>query len=98
MVQTVLGTFVGILLLVVATWIAIFGGIGALLSRSRGGSVPGGLAWGAGLGPVGWLAILWLTRTVQIPHEPVLPLTGSYSASRAVTPPTPPDRWDPWNK
>lgn len=97
--QTVLGVFVGVLLLVVLTWIAIFGGIGALLSRARGGTAPAGLAWGTGLGPVGWLAILWITR--KAPPLPASPprqsLTSSY-ASKPSPGPAAPDQWDPWNR
>jgi hypothetical protein len=102
-VQTVVGVFVSILLLIVVTWIAIFGGIGALLSRSRGGSTPAGLAWGMGLGPIGWLAILWTTRPADIPAEldlPLIPSPPSGPAAQTLTPDRPgaPDRWDPWNE
>lgn len=99
MVHTVLGAFVSILLLVVITWVAIFGGIGALLSRSRGGTVPAGLAWGSGLGPIGWVAILLTTRTDPLPDfakcEESVPTTYLSSPPKA---PTRSDRWDPWNK
>lgn len=95
--ETALGVFVSILLLIVATWIAIFGGIGALLSRSRGGSVPAGLAWGTGLGPLGWLAILWTTRKDRIAPEEALPLTEPNSTKPAPRPAAA-DQWDPWNK
>jgi hypothetical protein len=60
---------IGVVLLVVAVWIAIFGGVGALLSRSRGGSSIAGLAWGTALGPIGWLATLWLTRSLTRPVQ-----------------------------
>lgn len=50
------------LFLMVVAWVAIFGGVGALLARSRGGSAVAGLAWGVLLGPVGWIAIWWTTR------------------------------------
>jgi len=96
MVHTVLGAFVSILLLIVMSWIAIFGGIGALLSRSRGGTVPAGLAWGSGLGPFGWVAIYMTTRTTPlVPTEQSLP--ASYFSD---PPPAPaaPDRWNPWKK
>ena len=58
----ILNVVIGIIVLIVAVWIAIFGGIGALLARSRGGSGTVGLAWGALLGPIGWLIVLWVTR------------------------------------
>ncbi len=97
--QTVLSVFFSILLLVVVAWIAVFGGIGALLSRSRGGTAPSGLAWGVALGPFGWLAVLWTTRQQRSPASPVLdePLRGAYlSGSSAPRPRS--DRWDPWNR
>jgi hypothetical protein len=98
-VQSVLGVLVGVLLLVVLTWIAIFGGIGALLSRVRGGTAPAGLAWGTGLGPIGWLAILWTTRQAS-PVSPATPqqaVASSY-ASKPAPGPAAPDQWDPWNR
>lgn len=52
----------GIVVLFVVVWLAIFGGIGLLLARSRGGSPVSGLAWGAILGPIGWIAIVLTTR------------------------------------
>jgi len=102
-VETVLGLIVSVLLLLVAAWIAIFGGIGALLSRNRGGSTPAGLAWGTGLGPIGWLVIIWTTREgeslpiseQQISSSSYLPL--STNSSPAPTSPAP-ERWDPWNE
>ena len=59
---TALNVFIGILVLVVAVWVAIFGGVGALLSRSRGAAGLTGFAFGTLLGPFGWLAIFWVTR------------------------------------
>lgn len=95
--NSVVGVFVSILLLIVSSWIAIFGGIGALLSRSRGGSVPSGLAWGTGLGPVGWLVIFWITRSVT--EGPVVePTLSTQGSSLPVARPAAPRRWDPWNR
>lgn len=104
--QTVVGIFVSIVLLIVVTWIAIFGGIGAVLARSRGSSGPVGFAWGAGLGPIGWLAILWTTRTggISVPKLPLPPHAARPPSGSALPPDRPstgsatPDRWDPWNK
>jgi hypothetical protein len=96
-VQMVLGVFVGVLLLVVLAWMAIFGGVGAVLSRSRGGSVPAGLAWGAALGPFGWLAVLWVTRAPEAPSS----RPGADSAPRylgELSPAAAKERWDPWNR
>jgi hypothetical protein len=59
---TVLNVVFSIFLLIVITWICIFGGVGGLLARARGGSVAAGIAWGVILGPFGWLGIVWTTR------------------------------------
>jgi hypothetical protein len=48
--------------LFVIVWVAIFGGLGALLSRTRGGAAGAGFVWGAVLGPIGWAIVLWRTR------------------------------------
>jgi len=66
---TVLNLMFSIFLLIVVTWMVIFGGVGGLLARARGGSVAAGIAWGIILGPFGWLAIVWTTRG----NPPVLP-------------------------
>lgn len=95
--ETVIGAFVSIVVLIVITWIAIFGGIGALLARSRGGSVPAGLAWGSGLGPVGWLVILWTTRTQRVALD-VEPAFSARGTDISTTRSTAPGRWDPWNR
>jgi hypothetical protein len=96
MVHTLLGAFVSILLLIVMSWITIFGGIGALLSRSRGGTIPAGLAWGSGLGPFGWVAIYLTTRTSPlVPSERPLPV--SYFSEPPAAPPAA-ERWNPWKK
>lgn len=96
--QTVLGVFVSIVLLIVLAWVAIFGGIGALLSRSRGGSVPAGLAWGTILGPIGWCAVLWTTRDVGPPAAPLESrVSGSYLSGPGSSSARP-ERWDPWNR
>lgn len=96
MVQTVLGIFISVLLLIVVAWIAIFGGIGSLLSHSRGGSASAGVAWGTVLGPVGWLVILWTTRggATGLNEEAVPASYAPLSTPRAPVP----KRWDPWNK
>jgi hypothetical protein len=61
-VDAVIDIVASILVLFVFVWIAIFGGLGALLSRSRGGSAVSGLAWGVLLGPIGWAVICVRTR------------------------------------
>jgi hypothetical protein len=96
-VQTALGILVSVLLLIVLTWVLIFGGIGALLSRSRGGTVPAGIAWGVGLGPFGWLAILWLTREISAPARSEEKFSPTHTSNPPETPLVP-ERWDPWNK
>lgn len=55
----VLNVLLGVVLLFVGVWVVIFGGIGGLLARTRGGSVVTGFAWGTLLGPMGW-GIVWL--------------------------------------
>ncbi len=60
--MTVLNVVFSIFLLIVFTWMLIFGGVGGLLARARGGGVAAGIAWGVVLGPFGWLAIIWATR------------------------------------
>lgn len=60
--MTVLNLVLSIFLLIIVTWMVIFGAIGGLLARARGGTVAAGVAWGVVLGPVGWLAIVWSTR------------------------------------
>jgi len=103
-VETVLELIVSVLLLLIATWIAIFGGIGALLSRNRGGSTPAGLAWGTGLGPLGWLVIIWTMRegeSLPISEQQISPSSSylplSTNSSPASSSPAP-ERWDPWNE
>ena len=61
MIGDVIGAMFLIVVLIVATWVAIFGGVGAMLARSYGRSAVVGLAWGTVLGPIGWL-IVWLTN------------------------------------
>src|SRR3712207_4747604 len=58
--------------LFVIVWVAIFGGLGALLARARGGSAVSGLTLGATLGPLGWVIVLWRTRGThrEIASEP----------------------------
>jgi hypothetical protein len=65
--NTVLNILLSIVALFVVVWIIIFGGIGALLSRSREDSAIGGLALGTLLGPIGWVVILWRTRAARRP-------------------------------
>jgi hypothetical protein len=96
-VDTVIGVLVSVLVLVVFTWVAIFGGVGALLSRARGGSTVSGLAWGIVLGPIGWLVTIWTTRggsgAIEVPAPTVLAKPTSQPGPRPAS-----DQWDPWNK
>jgi hypothetical protein len=62
LMQTVFNIALSILFLFVAGWVIVFGGIGSLLSTSRGGTKLVGFLWGTLAGPIGWLAILWTTR------------------------------------
>lgn len=81
---SILGTVVQIILLIIVAGIVIVGGTGALLSRSRGGTLVSGFVrsivvppW-----PLGWLWVLWSTRrsrresagwTQQEPGLPTVP-------------------------
>lgn len=62
--MTVLNVVFSIFLLIVLTWVLIFGGVGGLLAWTRGGAVATGIAWGVVLGPLGWVGIIWTTRAV----------------------------------
>jgi hypothetical protein len=59
-------TLITLVLLFAVVWLVLFGGFGAALARSRGSSTGHGFAWGAALGPIGWMAIWWRTR-----HHPI---------------------------
>ncbi len=63
--MTVLNVVFSIFLLIVLSWVAVFGGVGGLLARTRGGSAAAGIAWGTLLGPFGWLGIVWTTRETR---------------------------------
>lgn len=84
--ETALSLVMGVTVLIVSVWIAIFGGIGALLCRARGGSSAVGFAWGTLLGPIGWLVIGWLTRG-EAPGQSIVPVVVE-SATRPTE--------DPW--
>lgn len=61
-----LNFLLGFLALVFLAWVLIFGGIGALIARSRRGSATMGFV--VGLIPLlGWPLILWLTRESRRP-------------------------------
>lgn len=73
---TVFVQAVGMLVLV---WVAVFGGLGALVARSLGVSGVFGFVVGAALGPIGWL-VTWLrsrpavfvSRRAAAPVDPQL--------------------------
>jgi hypothetical protein len=60
--KTFFGIVLVVVVLIVGAWVAIFGGVGALLSKGRGGSTMQGFWWGALLGPIGWIVVAWRTR------------------------------------
>jgi hypothetical protein len=66
MLGSVLDVVFTVLALLVGTWVLIFGGIGALLSRSRGRGAASGLALGTLLGPIGWAVTWWTTRAPRL--------------------------------
>lgn len=57
----------GFLILIVGTWVLIFGGIGLMLARSLGQNAVLGFALGTILGPIGWLAIWLMARYGGLP-------------------------------
>ncbi len=56
--STALSILAVVLLLVVGVWLAVFGGIGAILAPRRGRTAVNGFLWGALLGPIGWVVVL----------------------------------------
>jgi len=61
--DTVIDVITKILVVVVLGWVLIFGGLGAVLAKQRGGSSVLGGAWGALLGPIGWIVVYFTTRS-----------------------------------
>jgi hypothetical protein len=59
-VGSVVGVALVIVVMIILTWVAIFGGVGAAIASSYGKSPVVGFALGALLGPLGWL-VTWLT-------------------------------------
>jgi hypothetical protein len=56
---SVVGAALVVTVMIILTWVVIFGGVGVAIARSSGGSAVLGFALGAVLGPIGWL-ITWL--------------------------------------
>jgi hypothetical protein len=67
----IIDTLLQIILLIVVAGLVIIGGIGALLSRSRGGTLTGGFFRSIAVPPwpIGWLWVLWSTRAARRPRE-----------------------------
>jgi len=63
--STALSVLAVVLLLVVGVWLAVFGGIGAILAPRRGRTAVNGFLWGALLGPIGWVVVLVRPGTVR---------------------------------
>lgn len=59
-VASVIGVVLLIVVMIILTWIAIFGGVGAAIASTYGKPPVIGFALGSLLGPVGW-TITWLT-------------------------------------
>ena len=53
--------FFALAVMIIATWLVIFGAGGAFLSRSYGQSSVLGATLGSLLGPLGWM-IIWMTN------------------------------------
>ena len=62
--STALSILAVVLLLIVGVWLAVFGGIGALLAPRRGRTAVNGFLLGALLGPIGWAVVLLRPRAV----------------------------------
>jgi hypothetical protein len=60
----VLEVFVTLVVLVVLAWVVVLGGVGALLSYSRGSSPVEGLLFGL-LGPFGWW-LIWIRSDERV--------------------------------
>jgi len=82
-VSTAIGILVTILVLFVAVWLAVFGGVGALLAPRRGRTRTSGFLWGALLGPIGWIVLL--IRPSSFTRELGRPVTGVLPAPTAPT-------------
>jgi hypothetical protein len=54
-VASVVGVALLIVVMIILTWVAIFGGVGAAIASSYGKSPVIGFAFGSLLGPLGWL-------------------------------------------
>lgn len=63
--STTLSVLAVVLLLIVAVWVAVFGGIGSILAPRRGRTAVSGFLWGALLGPIGWAVVLVRPGTVR---------------------------------
>lgn len=79
--STALSILAVVLLLIVGIWLAVFGGIGALLAPRRGRTRVNGFLWGALLGPIGWIVVLIrpgsIRRALPRPRTAELPETAT---------------------
>jgi hypothetical protein len=85
-VNTVLNIAFAMLFLFVLVWVLIFGGIGAVLSRSREGTAVAGFVLGTLLGPIGWGVVFWKTRASHRPTDSGAWLRGPDDASSRPLP------------
>lgn len=60
-----------ILVFVIGGWIVVCGGTGVAVAHMRGMTKLPGFLWGLFLGPIGWLVILFATRSGRVTPSPV---------------------------
>ncbi len=79
--STALSIATVVLLLIVGVWLAVFGGIGAILAPRCGRTAVNGFLWGALLGPIGWVVMLVrpgsIPRALRRPSRAELPETAA---------------------
>ena len=65
-----------VILVAITVWVGVFGSLGAILARKRGGSMQRGLLLGALFGPFGWI-VIWV-ETRYVPESSVGEIEDEY--------------------